>query len=419
MLRIVLLTLSIVFSLACFSQKAWEKDLAVANAYYEQHAFKQAITYYERSIQLKKSELSLSKLANSYFQTRNFTEANRVYKLRQKYYGSNPENSLMLAKTELFLGNYKGAKSVLSTLKDTLGSPEVNTLIASCDSILKWRQQPVSCKIVNLKSLNSEASEIAPALLNNELVFSSDRTNLTFKRSFEQTGASFFNLYSTKPNAKGKWQEPKSISTEINSANHEGAACFNQSGTDVYFTRSEYTQRENLNKSDENRLKLYKSSNKNGHWSKPLWFMMNDSLHSFGHPCLSRDEDFFFFVADLPSGYGGTDIYLSIRLTDTTWTEPINLGEQVNTPGNELYPHYTAQNELFFSSNGHAGYGGYDIFKTKYNEGKWLTPTNLKRGINSSYDDFSIFFRQENRGYLSSNRPGGKGREDLYLFKFY
>lgn len=412
--RVVLFLLSLILLTNSYAQNAWEKDLSVANAYYEQHAFNQAIVYYEKSIQLKNRVLSYSKLADCYFQTRNFYDANRVYKLLEKYYGSSLENTLMVARTELFLGNYSVSKSVLKTIPDSLRTQEVTLLNASCDSVLKWKPQPV--KIVNLKKLNSEASEVAPVPVNNELIFSSDRTNITFKRSFEQTGASFFNLYSVKTNSKGKWLEPKNISTEINTGNHEGAACFNPNGKEIYFTRSEYTQKENINKSDENRLKLYKSSYKNGHWSKPLWFMMNDSLHSFGHPCLSPDENFFFFVADLPSGFGGTDIYLSIKLTDTTWTDPINLGKHVNTTGNELYPHFTSQNKLYFSSNGHTGYGGYDLFKTKYDDGKWQDPVNLKKGINSSYDDFSIFFKQTNSGYFSSNRPGGKGREDLYLF---
>lgn len=416
MYKSLILFLIILSSLIANGQKKWEKDLDVANAYYEKHAFKQAIVYFEKVIQVKKNQDAYEKLGDSYFFLRQFSDANRVYNQIEKHFGSSDQTILNIAKTELSQGNYIKSKSFLQLLSDSVDTYTSDLLLASCDSILKWNTRPTSVRIANLKSLNSSFSEIAPANYTDKLVFSSDRINLTYKRSSEQTGANFFNLYFSSLNEKNKWQEAKNFGHEINSQNHEGAACFNSNGDDVYFTRSEYTQKDNLNHSDENRLKLYKSSKKNEHWSPPLWFMMNDSLHSFGHPTISDDENFFFFVADLPQGYGGTDIYLSVKLTDTTWSDPINLGEQINTPRNELYPYYTSNDELFFSSNGHAGYGAYDLFKTSYLKGLWQTPSNLGKGINSSYDDFSIIFINDNKGYLSSNRPGGKGREDLYLF---
>ena len=400
---------------AITAQKRWQKDLKVAEAYYEQHAFKKAITYYQKALQLNKNKLSYDKIAHSYFQLREFKKAVYYWSLMANKYTTSSEDSVQLAKAEFYQGNYRKSSAILNEIKDETLEEKISLLKSSNDSVLTWQKTRTTKKVINLRALNTEASEVAPTKYKDKIVFSSDREGIKFNRSFEQTGSNFFNLYVASKNNKERWKEVVKFDSGINSKNHEGAACFGSGGKDIYFTRSEYTQRENANASDENRLKLYKSSRKLGYWSKPLWFMLNDSLHSFGHPCLSQDENFFFFVADMPTGYGGTDIYLSIKLTDTTWSAPIILGPEVNSKEDELYPFYSEDNTLYFSSDGHPGYGAFDLYSTQYHEGKWEIARNLGPGINSSFDDFSIFLDNK-KAYFSSNRPGGAGREDLYYF---
>lgn len=398
----------------CFAQKAWQKDLAVADAYFEQHAYLKAIQYYEKTVQVKKDKGAIERLGESYYLLRDFEKAGIWWEYLSKQDSLSNEVLFKYAKTTFYKGDYSKAKELLGLFSDTLNY-DCKVLKSSLDSIQKWEDSPVSIRFQNLRSINSEASDVAPVYLNYQLVFSSDRKGIQFKRNSEQTGNAFFKLYKSQKSAKKGWGAVESFSQEINSPNHEGAACFDSTGSEIYFTRSEFSQGENLNHSDENQLKLYKSEKKNGHWSAPLWFMMNDSLNSFGHPSLSNDGTIFFFVSDMPGGYGGTDIYMSLKLTDTTWTGPINLGEQVNTPNDELYPYYSADKQLYFSSNGHPGFGAFDLYKTHFNR-EWTIPQNLGKGFNSSYDEFSFSLIEKGKGFFSSNRPGGKGREDLYLF---
>lgn len=399
------------------AQKGWQKDLNVANAFMEQHAYQQAVNYYNLSIQVNKTEDAITQLGLAYFQLREYNEALLAWR-QLEVFSMSEEVKLNMARSEFYLGHYDNALSQLRSIEDSLLLKQSQLIIASCDSIKKWKELPVTARFRNMRAINTSASEIAPVQFDGKLVFSSDREGVIIKRNYEQTGNRFYDLYLTKKNDKNRWENPVLFSAGINSPNHEGAASFSSGGDEIYFTRSEFTQSENLNHSDENRLKLYKSELKNGRWSKPLWFMMNDSLHSFGHPCISEDGSYFFFVADLPQGFGGTDIYLSLKITDTTWSEPINLGSNVNTSENELYPFISSTEQLYFSSNGHPGYGSYDLYQTQFENGEWLAPMNMGIGINSSYDDFSLTLFNSNKGVFSSNRPGGKGREDLYIFLF-
>lgn len=417
-MKYILSFIFIGISFLIFGQKGWEKDLAVAEAYMQQHAYQQAVNYYNLSLQVNETKEGLSNLGEAHFQLREYKEALLTWTKLEQSFGMSGLIKLNLARAEFYLGHYQNALNQVQGIEDSALTRQAKLIVSSCDSIRSWEKMNVTTRVRNMRVVNTSASEIAPVQYDNHLVFSSDRQGVLIKRNYEQTGNRFYDLYLSKKNLKNRWEKPVLFSAGINSANHEGAASFNLEGDEIYFTRSEFTQSENRNHSDENRLKLYKSELKNGRWSKPLWFMMNDSLHSFGHPCISEDGSYFFFVADLPNGFGGTDIYLSLKITDSTWSEPINLGASVNTSENELYPYFSPKEELYFSSNGHAGYGAYDLYQTTFRNGKWRTPSNLGKGINSSYDEFSLTLLNPQKGVFSSNRPGGKGREDLYLFLF-
>jgi len=147
-------------------------------------------------------------------------------------------------------------------------------------------------------------------------------------------------------------------------------------------------------------------------------FFLNSEKYSVGHPALSPDGNTLYYISDSEGGYGGTDIWACSR-SDGKWGEPINLGRSINTTGNEMFPFLADNGDLYFASDGHPGFGGLDIFVThQINDSTWLQPRNMNQPVNSSYDDFSLCISKNNMyGIFSSNRPGGLGNDDLYLFR--
>ena len=166
---------------------------------------------------------------------------------------------------------------------------------------------------------------------------------------------------------------------------------------------------------------IYFSKKKGKGWTSPVLLPLPyDSISTFGHPCISPDGKFLYFASDMPGGQGGKDIWMMKKVKRDEWSTPINLGDQINTPGDELYPFIHPNGDLYFASNGHIGMGGMDIFKADFDDdGTLISVSNMKSPINSSTDDFGIIFEEKfERGYFTSNRPGGKGGDDIYQFNF-
>ncbi|MFH1937866.1 MAG: OmpA family protein, partial [Bacteroidota bacterium] len=165
-------------------------------------------------------------------------------------------------------------------------------------------------------------------------------------------------------------------------------------------------------------LKIYSSEQKESKWANPVAFFLNNDTFSVGHPALSKDGNVLIFVSDMEGGYGGTDLYMC-RRENSTWSQPVNMGPVINTFGNEMFPFQAENGDLYFASDGHPGFGGLDILITRQlADSTWLQPCNLFQPINSSYDDFSLCIAGNNKhGLFSSNRPGGLGSDDLYVFR--
>ena len=199
---------------------------------------------------------------------------------------------------------------------------------------------------------------------------------------------------------------PKALPGEVNGRYHDGPAVLSPDGRTLYFTRSDY-QRFRLNKDYESvsHLKLFQATLANGEWTSIEPFAHNGEEFSTGHAAISRDGNTIYFISDRAGGFGGTDIYSSTR-SEEGWSKPINLGATINSAGNEMFPTFHGDT-LYFSSNGHAGLGGLDIFKTWKNEEGWTVPTNVNAPLNSTFDDLSLIFNEDGiSGYLSSDRTG-------------
>ena len=210
--------------------------------------------------------------------------------------------------------------------------------------------------------------------------------------------------------------EPKSFSGKFNQTYHDGPASFARHDSILYLTRAEKGKEKKDNDNFRtDRLKIF-YSHYTGSWSKTEPFFLNSDNYSIGHPVLTPDGNTIYFVSDMPGGLGGTDIY-SCQWNSAQWEQPVNLGPTVNSFGNEMFPAING-NQLYFASNGFAGFGGLDIFKSTFTDGKWSKAENVGLPINSSFDDFAMVLDSRGKkGFFSSNRPGGLGSDDIYACK--
>lgn len=214
----------------------------------------------------------------------------------------------------------------------------------------------------------------------------------------------------------------KRFSVRVNSKFHEGSMCFSPSEDTMYFTRSNYYK--GVTKKDDSKvvnLKIYRSVYKDSIPGRIKPININSNKYSIGHPTLSPDGKKLYFVSDMPGGKGGTDLYMADLQPDGTFSAPVNLGENINTEGNEMFPYISNDNILYFASNGLVGLGGLDVFMVELSQGMAATPQNLGYPINSTADDFGLIVKNEGeikKGYFSSNRKRGLGDDDLYGFTF-
>jgi len=293
-----------------------------------------------------------------------------------------------------------------------------NIGIQSCEMSAKWIAHPTRYKVENMAFFNSKASDFSPVFASKKydyIIFSSNRAGSKGNRIHKVTGMGFTDLWESKKDRKGKWSVPKELVGEsVNTDDDEGACSLNLKGNTLFFTRCRVEKGKIVG------CKIYQSPKKGLAWGTPTLVNIpgaNDSI-SIAHPSLSQDEKTLFFVAELPGGYGGKDIWMIKRASRTKpFGEPINLGPEINTPGNEMFPYSRTNDVLYFSSDYHIGMGGLDIFKaTKQENGKWKIE-NMKYPINSPQDDFGIVFAGNKEfGFFASSRTGGVGYDDIYRF---
>ena len=289
--------------------------------------------------------------------------------------------------------------------------------LKSCDFALKWKDLPTRYKVELMPLVNSRNSDYSPAFGNGEyteMYFTSSRAGGLTDKIDERTGETFSDVYFTKINKKGKWSAPIVVPEPINTEGNEGSVVLNKRGTVMYLTQCKVEKKKALG------CGIYVTKRKGKLWSDPQIVQIKlDSNTTIGHPALSEDETVLIFSSDLSGGYGGKDLWMSVKEKRNRWSDPINLGPMVNTPGNEMFPFLHTDGTIYFASNGHVGMGGLDIYKTSQNElGAYKLPINLKSPVNSSADDFSMIIEKDGeRGYLTSNRDGGKGGDDIYQFE--
>jgi outer membrane protein OmpA-like peptidoglycan-associated protein len=282
---------------------------------------------------------------------------------------------------------------------------------------VKMQPQPSGTYVLdNVADINTQYLDYCAVPYNNGVMFTSARGG---KRVFvcdqDLVTGRYSDLYFAKEDAEGRFFSPDMVRGDINGKYHDGAPTFTPDVKTMIFSRNNGTGPNSLGVID---LKTYSAQNVDGRWEGMEALPFNDDNYSTCHPTLSSDGKMLFFASNRPGGYGGMDIY-TITKDGETWGTPINLGPNVNTPGEEIFPFVTASNTLYFSSNGRQGMGGLDVFSVLMIGMEASQPLRLPAPVNSSHDDFAFTSdKTEFKGYLTSDRPGGKGQDDIYRWSF-
>ena len=289
--------------------------------------------------------------------------------------------------------------------------------LKSCNFALKWKDLPTRYKVELMPVVNSRYSDYSASFGNGEyteMYFSSSRKDGLSDKIDDRTGEHFSDVWFTRINKKGAWSRPIVMPEPLNSEGNEGSVFVNKRGTVMYLTQCKVEKKKDLS------CGIYVSKRKGKLWGATQMLQVKlDSNTNIGHPALSDDETVLVFSSDLAGGYGGKDLWMSVKEKRNRWSDPVNLGPLVNTPGDEMFPFLADEGVIYFASNGHVGMGGLDIYKTSEDEnGAYTLPVNLKSPVNSSFDDFGMIVETGGeRGYLTSNRTGGKGGDDIYQFE--
>ena len=296
------------------------------------------------------------------------------------------------------------AKTTVVALKD-----RAKAEIDGIAYLAKLDEKPSYYRVKNMELINTPASEYSPVFLNNELYFTSSRGN---DKVYEATGTPFTDIY--KVASRGANVDLATIAplpSGINSESiNDGCISFSPDGKTMVFAKGNSGKRKGTNDVD-----LYISRFRNNVWSEPIMININQPDSWDSAPAFSQDGRTLYFASNRKGGYGGTDIYSAQMDTRGRFSRVRNLGPEINTTGNENFPYVAEDAKLYFSSDEHPGYGGLDLFVVKRANGK-TSIENLGQPVNSTGDDFSIFLFRPDRGFFTSNREGGKGDDDIYTF---
>ncbi|HEX3008947.1 MAG TPA: OmpA family protein [Bacteroidales bacterium] len=279
---------------------------------------------------------------------------------------------------------------------------------------MKWMENPSGYQVENMKFFNSKGNDYAPAYANADygtVYFTSSRDGSTGTSVHGATGQNFSDIYVTRMDRKGTWSEPIPLGENINTEFEEGTPALSKDFNTFYFTRCMKGKSQNFG------CQIYYSERDGDEWGKAKLIEVSNDTIVIAHPAISPDDQTLYFVSDMAGGFGGKDIWKVTRANKgDEWGKPENLGADINTSGDEVFPFVHSDGTFYFSSNGHIGLGGLDIFKAKQNaNGSWKVE-NMETPINSNADDFGIVFQSDvEKGYFSSSRSP-KGDDDIYTF---
>ena len=421
--KIIYLVLLSITCASSYSQVANKKE-AKGDKEYNKYAYIDAIKTYERIYEKGyKSPDMLLKIGNAYYFNAELEKANKWY---DELYTTNaeqePEFYFRFAQTLKATKDYTRSDAMMAKFSEKSGNDTRAKLFAKDKDYLAEIKKNSDRYTIENAGINTKYSDYGPAFMGTKVVFSSARDTGNFsKRIHTWTGGYFTNLYESPMAADGSLGAVGKFGKKLNTKFHEDTPAFTKDGKTVYFTRNNYLDKRGYDASKITLLKIYKATvDKDGQWNNITPLPFSSDSYQTAHPALSPDEKTLYFASDMPGTHGLSDLFKVKINDDGTFGTPENLGSAINTEGRETYPFISDDNELYFASDGLPGLGGLDIFITKIPKDgsiNFKKVLNVGADANSPKDDFALIINfQTKKGFLSSNRDGGQGSDDIYKF---
>jgi len=419
------LCLSLLFTLAASAQGrlADEADMAFDKGFYYSaiELYKKAYTVEKKAS--TKAEL-IYKVAESYRLLGDAAQAQVWYEKANKAQLADPTGYFWIGEMLKQQGKYAEAIAAYNKYKEKKpGDLRAEAGIAACRTAQQWKDEPTRYAVDPEVLLNTAQYDFTPSFAdkkNETVVFTSTREAATGSETDQILGEAFSDLFTSTRDRLGKWSEPVKLPLEVNTESNEGAPIFNSKRTIMYFTRCP------VEKKKVHGCDIYMSKKVGSNYSEAVKLELKPSgskedTVTVGHPALSPNDDMLVFSSNMSGAghVGGKDLYMvKLNADGMPVGAPANLGNEVNSPRDEMFPFVRYEGTLYYASNGLSGMGGLDIFKAgSKGDAKWGGAENMRSPVNSASDDFGITFDGENdRGFFTSNRPGGKGQDDIWRF---
>ena len=389
---------------------------------YNNYEYADAATHFEK---MQRTDMILREQADSYFKIQQYAKAEGAYSALVSSPGATQQDFVNYISVLLMNEKYPQALEQMQKYSALyLLDKRYASYLNEANIFEKLKKDNGQFTIKNL-DINSEQEDFGAVFFKDSIAFASSREDVKqVRRTWNWNKLPFLDIYVAEKDSKGELKNPKPLNRTVNKKYHEGPASFANNFTVMAFTRNNYdSAREDGTRVLQiytSRLKVDTASNGQifSHWTKPVGVPFNSKDYSVGHPAFNPDGSVMYFVSDMPGGKGGTDLYKVDRNPDGTWGKPQNLGDKINTVGDEMFPFYHSSGILFFSSNAREGLGGLDVFACDMRNGETGMIKNVGAPVNSSKDDFSFVLNDGGSyGYFASNREGGKGNDDIYSYQ--
>lgn len=395
---------------------AQNKNAEKADKLFNNLAYTDAIQEYTKLVKQGKGDTHVyAQLAKAYSILNETEQAVSYYKKIAKRKKASPE--ILYSYAQALKANGKSSEYVtwMNKFVEKQPSDPRAKLFSSNPNYLKEILEVEPAYIVeNAGNINTEFADFGSYVKDNELYFTSSRNEK--RKNHNLNDQPFLDVYTAALDGS-LIGSPELLPGDVNTKYHEGTVVISSDGDTMYFDRNDYYKK-NFDKSNKgiNQINLYVAEKINGSWENIKSVPFNSDNYSTGHPALSPDGKTLYFSSDKPGGKGGSDIY-KVSVNNGAFGTPEAVSN-INTTGTDVFPFVSLDGELYFSSDGHLGIGGLDVFSTKEKGGVYTTPKNLGQGVNSIGDDFAFYVNPDTMtGYVSSNREGGKGSDDIYILK--
>lgn len=415
-----LLVIIFVFSIQFIS--AQDKELARAKRFFDKTYYSEAIILYEKLAEEKPSQEVIKNLADSYYYTNNLVKAQRYYRLLFQNYNKdlNRDYYFRFAQTLKATNSYDDANMALKQYYASSSSGKDSIYFKN--ELKELENVSAIGNRFDIKNLaiNTPNSEFGAVQYKGNLVFAAVKLKPgIFDKKFKWDNETYLNLVSVPlTDINSQEHNVAYFASELKTGMHESNAVFTKDGKTVYFTRNNSKNKtRKTNDQKVSNLQIFKAELVDGKWTNIVPLPFNSPNYSVEHPALSVDEKVLYFASDMPGSVGSFDIY-SVNINKGAFDTPKNLGLIINTDKREQFPFVSADNKLYFSSDGHLGYGSLDVFVSEIKGNDYSEPVNIGLPLNSNLDDFSFTINSDTKeGYFASNRDGGKGSDDIYQFK--